>query len=266
MLKFCPIGARSEGIRKTYYYIPDEILKEKEVVMHFFSNYISKDLNEELLYYICLENSSLLFKITPDRTLTGMMFSEGMVMYSWLNLFKIIKYLKTVSFDQIEKINELDMASVVIDDDRIEEAVRPIESKYSGLRTPKSFITGKYSHSFFGVEKGTVDFPLADYYAYNSGSKKKEQKKCIPYNEEVVMPRSVVSAGIEYVSKKSGKKGFFQKLKAKKEKEPDFIEETFLRYEEGSVPVLEISDLYALYDDPESHLLRFDKLMKQAGG
>ncbi|MBQ9982264.1 MAG: hypothetical protein IJP18_06820 [Oscillospiraceae bacterium] len=266
MLKFYPIGVRSEGIRKVYYYVPDELVTEKETVVHFFSNYISKDVNEELLYYICLEKSSLLFKITPDRTLTGMVFSEEMLIYSWINLFKIIKYLKATTFEEIEKITELDLSTVITDNDRINEEIRPLESKYSGMRVPKSFITGKYSHSFFGVEKGSVDFPLADYYAYSSGSKKKEQKKCIPYSEEVVMPRSVVSASLEYVSKSNVKKGFFQKLKAKKEKEVDFIEETYLKYDGGNDPVIEVSELYTLYDDPASHLMRFDKLIKQAGG
>ncbi len=265
MLQFIPIGARAEGIRKIYYYIPDEVMKERDIITHFFYNYLSKEVKEELLYYLCFEDSALLFKITPDQQLTGMLFTEKMMIYSWLNLFTIIKYLKTINFDQIENVKELDLSTVSIDDDRVLEAIRPLESKYYGQRVPKSFITGKYSHSFFGVEKGSVDFPLADYYAYNSGSKKKEQKKCIAYDESIIMPKTDVHGIVEYISRKNEKKGFFQKLKAKKEKEPDFIEDTFLRCEDGNIHVTEISDLYTLYDDPESHLLRFDKLVKRAG-
>ncbi len=265
MLCFKAVGVHSDAL-KTFYYIPDDAtVKEKNVIKYFFSNIYSKGANaieEDLFYFIYLEHSAVIFKITPDRNLTGIIIPENMIIYSWLSMIKIIVWLKYTTFAEIEKLNQIDLEK--IDTDIRYELLGILKRKYKDKFTPVSFISGRYSNSFFGLEKDSIDLPMADFISYNHGARKPEQKKCIPSTDEVSAPVLNEEYYIRYIPAKNSK-GIFSKFKNKKERETDFIEETYVQSDSSNHLIKDAAGVYKIYDDAEANLFRLDSLMNQSG-
>lgn len=265
MLQFKAVGVHSDAL-KTFYYIPDDAtVKEKNVIKYFFTNIYSKGqkaIDEDIFYFIYLEESAVIFKITPDRNLTGIIVPENMIIYSWLSMIKIIVWLKYTTFADIEKTTQIDLDK--IDTDIKFELLGILQRKYQDRYMPVSFISGRYTNSFFGLEKDSIDLPMADFISYNHGIKKTEQKKCIPNSDSVSAPVLNEETYIRYLPARNSK-GLFSKLKNKKEKAADFMDETYIQSESTNHLIKDNAGIYKIYDDENANLFRLDNLMNQSG-
>lgn len=272
MITFYPFRARinKSGIYSEF--IKKEI-KLESIVNYFLADAFNKSggsVSEDIIYYLCLEYNTILFRINSDMELTGMYFDDEEIINSWNHITNLIIYLFNTSYQTVLQNNSLEISENTFSKEQISSAAYitdTVTRKYINKYIPVSFIAGKDASVFYQPNIKDIDYPLSDdisCYAYKQDINK---KTCIPFDNKISETEyekndTAIFLRVEEAKKKS----ILQIFKGKKEDPSDFLNKVFIKTDKGDVLLKTVIDQYSMTNEPDSFLFRLDKIAYTSGG
>ncbi|MDO5560791.1 MAG: hypothetical protein Q4F95_14520 [Oscillospiraceae bacterium] len=199
---FTPFSASYDTEDGYQYCIQKGSSEVEKTVAHFFKNIVTnkadehhnKEMTDGIMYYICLEDCAILFKIIYTEggfSLTGMYFDMKMILLSWHNIKDLMIYL--TANDDISPERRVDCDDIPEHYDHylsesFKVTCRLVERQSSLSLIPRSFITGRFPPEFYGVSEKDILFVQAQY--GNAANEKNIPKpvrtcpECIPYDKD----------------------------------------------------------------------------------
>jgi len=99
-------------------------------------------------------------------------------------------------------------------------------------------------------------------YILRNGADEKSVRKCIPYSSESAAEYSGRNVTLVYSQPVSQKRSLLQIIKG--DRGPDYTESMSLKSETEEMKLSDVSEIFAVYDDRESRLISFEKIMEVA--
>ncbi len=271
MITFFPFRAtiKKSGI---YSELADNESKIKDTVSYFFRYAFRKSggsVSEDIIYYICLEQNTVLFRITTDMNLIGMYFEENEIINSWNNISYLILCLFNMTYENICSINSVELSESNFKPEQSAKAeyiINILKKKYKNKYIPFSFIAGKDAAVFYDPEIDDIDYPLIDDVPCFSDDPNNNQKTCISYNDNIEDITNDNDSEIYYRMPENTKKGIIQFFRNKREQPSDFINNVFLKTDGGDVPISKVAKQCSVLNEPDSYLFRLDKIVYASGG
>ena len=246
------------------YRIPVEVKSSEQTIKYFFHNLTkNSELKEhDIYYFICQSDCVLLFKTEKENGLTGMVFKSEMIMKVWSDLLTLINYLSDIEYKDIADERSVRLCDINTSNQINSDMINSIKKEFKNTYIPCSFITGKFPYSFYGLNAGSVIFPESEINLQNLKNNSKAQKECIPYDKKIKSPDLKNNAVIEYKLPTNAKKNIFKIIKDKIQRENIFTDNIILKYDDQSVFLNTLSDIYNIYDDTCSNLFYLDKIIQ----
>lgn len=272
MITFSPFRAK---INKSGIY--SEFIK-KEIGIESIINYFLADafrksggsVSDDIIYYLCLERNTILFRISNDLKLTGMFFDDDEIINSWNHITYLIIYLFNTSYQNILDINSFEFSENTFSKEQMSSAAYitdAVTRKYVNKYIPVSFIAGKQANIFYQHKIKDIDYPLSNDISRVEYKQKINKKICIPFNNKITETEYENKDTAIYLrTDEPKKKNILHLLKGKKEDPSDFLNRIFIKKENGDVLLKTITDPYSITDEPDSFLFRLDKIAYTSGG
>ena len=246
------------------YRIPGEVKSSEPTIKYFFHNLAKNpELKKHIIYYfICLSDSVLLFKTEKENGLTGMVFKSEMIMKVWSDLTALINYLGNREYKDIADERSVRLCDINKENQTDSDMINSIKKQFKNTYIPCSFITGKFTGSFYGLNAESVIFPESETNLQNSKNKSNTQKECIPFDKNIKGPDSENNITIEYKLTSDTKKNIFKMIKDRIQRESTFTDNIVLKKGDQYVYLNTLSDISHIYDDTGSNLFYLDKIIQ----
>ena len=271
MINFFPFRAciDKSGILTDF---PNENSRIQNIVSYFLSDAFRKSsgyISEDIIYYLCLDQNTVLFRINSNMKLTGMYFEENEIINSWTNISALIIYLFSTSYETACDKNSAEFSEKSFLPEHISAAsyiIDPIEKKYRNQFIPISFVAGKNADIFYQHDINDIDYPVSGDISCFYDKNHNNQKICIPHIGETETASNIDDIIIYYRTPEKKRKGLMQFFKGNKEQQSDFLNNLFVKTDNGDVMLNKITQPCLAADEPGSFLFRFDKIVYASGG